>query len=47
MLEQESVYKIDLDTEPRSKKTGTRRDRRITEQQQPVCNSRPAQFFIA
>lgn len=25
----ESVYKIDLDTEPRSKKTGTRRDRHI------------------
>lgn len=47
MLERESVYKIDLDTEPRSKKTGTRRDRRITEQQKPVCNSRPAQFFIA
>lgn len=25
----ESVYKIDLDTEPRSKKTDTRRDRHI------------------
>lgn len=29
MLKQESVCKIDLDTEPRSKKTGTRRDRHI------------------
>lgn len=45
MLEQESVCNIDLDTEPRSKKTGTRRDRRITEQQKPVCCSRPAQLF--
>lgn len=29
MLERESVCKIDLDTEPRSKKTDTRRDRHI------------------
>ena len=42
---QESMCKIDLDTEPRSKKTGTRRDRRITEQQKPVCCCRPAQLF--
>ena len=47
MLEQGSVCKIDLDIEPRSKKTGTRRDRRITEQQKPVCNRRPAHLFIA
>ena len=47
MLEQESVCNIDLDTEPRSKKTGTRRDGHVTEQQKPVCNSRPAQLFIA
>lgn len=45
MLEQGSVCKINLDTEPRSKKTGTRRDRYITKQQKPVCNSRPAQLF--
>ena len=47
MLKQESVCKINLDTEPRSKKTGTRRDRHITEQQKPVCCCRPAQLFIA
>lgn len=35
MLEQGSVCKINLDTEPRSKKTGTRRDRYITKQQKP------------
>lgn len=44
---QGSMCKIDLDTEPRSKKTGTRRDGHVTEQQKPVCNSRPAQLFIA
>ena len=47
MLERERMCKITLDPEPRSKKTGTRRDRRITKQQKPVCNSRPAQLFIA
>ena len=47
MLERESVCNIDLDTEPRSKKTGTRQDRYITKQQKPVCCCRPAQVFIA
>ena len=47
MLERESMCKINLDTEPRSKKTGTRRDGHVTEQQKPVCNGRPAQLFIA
>ena len=47
MLEQGSVCKINLDTEPRSKKTSTRLDRHTTKQQKPVCYSRPAQVFIA